>query len=125
MFKGLSNLGELFKQARQVSGRMQQLNDLLKDRRATGAAGGGMVEVDINGLLEVLQCRISPQLFADGDRELLEDLVAAAANQALGRAKELQMEAMKELTGGLDLSGIQETVGKLLGGGKPDQESTA
>jgi len=35
------------------------------------------------------------------------------------------MEAMKELTGGLDLSGIQETVGKLLGGGKPDQESTA
>ena len=38
-------------------------------------AGGGMVEIEINGLLEVLHCRIDPQLFAQGDRELLEDLV--------------------------------------------------
>ena len=52
-----------------------------------------MVEIEINGLLEVLRCRIDPQLIAQGDRELIEDLVAAAVNQAVAKGKQLHAEA--------------------------------
>ena len=65
----------------------------MKNRRATGTAGGGMVEIEVNGLLEVLRCRIDPQLFAQGDRELVEDLVVAAMNQAVAKGKQLHAEA--------------------------------
>ena len=85
MFKGLANLGSLLKQAQQIGGQMDKLAEELKNRRATGTAGGGMVEVEVNGLLEVLRCRIDPQLVAQGDRELIEDLVVAAVNQAIGQ----------------------------------------
>jgi len=113
MFKGLSNLGSLIKQAQQIGGQMQNLTEQLKDRRATGTAGGGMVEIEVNGLLEVLRCRIDPQLVTQGDRELIEDLVAAAMNQAVGKGKQLHAEAMKEMTGGLELPGLQEALAKV------------
>jgi nucleoid-associated protein EbfC len=116
MFKGLSGLGNLLKQAQQLGGRMQQLNDDLKNRRATGNAGGAMVEVEVNGLLEVLHTRINPQLIQEGDRELIEDLVTAAVNQAILKAKQLHADAMKELTGGLELPGLDEALAKLGGG---------
>jgi DNA-binding YbaB/EbfC family protein len=113
MFKGLANLGTLIKQAQQLGGQIHQLSEELKTRRAQGTAGGGMVEVEVNGLLEVLRCRIDQQLIAQGDRELIEDLVAAAVNQAIAKGKQLHTEAMKELTGGLNLPGVQEALAKL------------
>ena len=61
MFKGLTGLGSLLKQAQEISGRMKGLNEQLRARRATGSAGGGMVEVEVNGLLEVLGCHIDQQ----------------------------------------------------------------
>ena len=87
MFKGLANLGALLKQAQQLGGQMGQLTEEMKKRRVTGTAGGGMVEIEVNGLMEVLRCRIDPQLFAQNDRELIEDLVVAAVNQAIGKGK--------------------------------------
>ena len=72
MFKGLTGLGSLLKQAQEISGRMKGLNEQLRARRATGSAGGGMVEVEVNGLLEVLGCHIDQQLFEQGDREMVE-----------------------------------------------------
>jgi DNA-binding YbaB/EbfC family protein len=113
MFKGLSNLGALLKQAQQIGGQMQQLSEKLKDRRAVGTAGGGMVEIEVNGLLEVLHCRIDQQLITQADRELLEDLIAAAVNQAVARGRQLHADAMKELTGGIELPGLQEAIAKL------------
>ena len=113
MFKGLSNLASLLKQAQQLGGQMQNLREELKDRRATGTAGGGMVEIEVNGLLEVLRCRIDEQLIAQGDRELIEDLIAAAVNQAMSKGKQLHAEAMKDLTGGLELPGLQEALEKV------------
>jgi hypothetical protein len=117
MFKGLSNLGALLKQAHQFSGQMDKLSAELKARRATGTAGGGMVEVEINGLLEVVHCRIEPQLFAQGDRELVEDLLVAAFNQAVSKGKQQHAAALKELTGGLQLPGLQDALEKLVGAG--------
>ena len=115
MFKGLSSLGAMLKQAQQFGGQMEKIAEEMKTRRATGTAGGGMVEVEVNGLLEVLRCRIDPQLFAQGDREMLEDLVAAAMNQAVSKGKQLHAAALKDLTGGLQLPGLQEALEKLTG----------
>lgn len=125
MFKGLSNLGSLIKQAQQIGGQMQNLGEQLKELRATGTAGGGMVEIEVNGLLEVLQCRIDEQLISQGDRELIEDLVAAAMNQAVSKGKQLHADAMKEVTGGLELPGLQEALAKMTGPEpEPPDEST-
>lgn len=117
MFGGLGNLGSLLKQAKQIEGRLAGISDELRAKRAIGVGGGGLVELEVNGLEEVLRCRIEPGLFAQGDRELIEDLLCAAANQAIGKAKQLHAEAMKNLAGGMNLPGLDDTLNKLAGGG--------
>lgn len=119
MFEGLSNLAALWKNARQISGRLQALNDELRQKRVTGAAGGGMVEIECNGLLEVLRCRIDPQLIAQGDHELIEDLVASAVNQAVQKAKQIHAEAITALTGGVELPGLREAIARFTGESPP------
>ena len=116
MFKGLGNLANLagmLKQAQQMGSRMQELNESLRGRRAEGTAGAGMVVVEVNGLGEVLSCRINPSVAAD--RELIEDLIPAAVNAALARAKPLHAEAMKDLAAGMDLPGLDEMLAKMTG----------
>src|SRR5438876_10987544 len=93
----------LMKQAQSIGGRLKSLNDQLKSKRATGSAGGGLVEFEVNGLGEVLRCRIDPSLMVKGDREMLEDLVAAAANEAAAKARAPNMEATQCLAGGIEL----------------------
>ncbi len=115
MFKGLANLGALLRHARQIGGRMQQMSEELKRRRVLGSAGGGMVEIEINGVFEVLRCRIDEQLAAQGDRELIEDLVAAAINQAVAKARTLHAEVFRELSGDVELPGLQDIFAKLAG----------
>jgi hypothetical protein len=123
MFKGLANLGTLLKQAQQIGAQMEQLTEGMKNRRVTGTAGGGMVEIEINGLMEVLRCRIDPQLFAQNDRELLEDLVVAAVNQAIVKGKQLHADAVRGLTGGLALPGLDEALAKLTGDVPVDEDA--
>ncbi len=117
MFKELAGLGSLMKQAQEIGGRMQGLNEQMRHLRATGSAGGGMVEIEVNGLMEVLSCRIDEALMAQGDRELLEDLIVTAVNQATAKGKELHAEAMKEITGSLNVPGLDDALGKFLGKG--------
>lgn len=116
MFKNLAGLGSLLRNAQQLGGQLKNLSEEMKHRRATGTAGGGMVEVEINGLIEVLRCTIDEQLIAQQDKELLEDLVAAAVNQAVLKGKQLHSEAMKELTGGIELPGLNEAIARFTGG---------
>ena len=116
MFKGISNLAALLKQASQISSHMGQITEAMKNHRVVGSSGGGMVEIEVNGLMEVLRCHIDPQLMAQGDRELLEDLVTAAVNQAIAKGKQMHAETMKELTGGIPLpSSLQEALEKFTG----------
>ncbi|MEX0865903.1 MAG: YbaB/EbfC family nucleoid-associated protein [Pirellulales bacterium] len=117
MLKGLANLGSLMKQAQEMSSKMQELNAQLKTKRATGSAAGGMVEVEVNGLGEVLKVTIEPSLIEKQDRELIEDLIPAAVNAAVVKAKQIHAEMMQELTGGMDLPGLSEAMGKLGGDG--------
>lgn len=116
MFKELGNIGALLKQAREIGGQMGQLSEEMKKRRVTGSAGGGMVEIEVNGLMEVLRCRIDPQLMGQNDRELLEDMVAAAVNQAITKGKQMHADAVRDLTGGLPLPGaFQDALAKFAG----------
>ncbi len=118
---GLGGLGSLLKQAQEMGGRMQGLTDELKTRRVTGSSGGGMVEIEVNGLVEVLRCTIDEQLIAQGDRELIEDMVVAAVNQAVQKAKQQHADAMKSLTGGMEIPGLSNALGNFLGN-KPEEK---
>jgi DNA-binding YbaB/EbfC family protein len=120
VFKGLGNLaniGALLKQAQEFGGKMQALQEELKGKRATGSAGGGLVEVDVNGLGEALAVRIDPTLIEKSDREMIEDLLPVAFNAAQQKAKGLHAEAMQSLTGGIPLPGLQDALSQLTGGG--------
>ncbi len=121
MFKGLANLGSLLKQAHQISGRMKEVNEELRTRRATGSAGGGMVEVEVNGLLEGLRCRIDQQLVEQGDREMIEDLVTTAVNQAISKGRQLHVEAMKSVADGLNVPGLDAALENVLDENPPDE----
>ena len=124
MFKGIGNLanvGALLKQAQEFGSKMQALQEELKTKRATGSAGGGLVEVEVNGLGEALAVRIDPTLVDKGDREMIEDLLPAAFNAAQRKAKQLHTEAMQSLTGGIPLPGLQDALSQLTGdGSRPD-----
>jgi DNA-binding YbaB/EbfC family protein len=116
MFKGLgdlANLGAMLKQAQEMGNKMQEAQQQLKTKRVTGTAGAGLVEAEVNGASEVLSVRVDPDLFAKGDREMIEDLIPAAVNQALDKARELHAEAMREMTQGMNLPGLGEALAQL------------
>lgn len=118
MFKGLGNLGNianLMQQAQSMGGRMEEINNKLKGERVQGAAGGGMVEVEVNGLGEVLKLTIEPSLIEKGEAGMIEDLVPAAINQAQAKAKQLHADSMKTLTEGLNLPGLGDAISKFTG----------
>jgi nucleoid-associated protein EbfC len=118
MFKGLGNLaniGAIMKSAQEMGTRMQALNEELKSRRATGAAGGGLVEVEVNGIGEVLAVRIDPTLVEKQDREMIEDLLPAAFNSAVQKANQLRAEAMQSITGGMQLPGLDDALSQFTG----------
>lgn len=124
MFKGIGGLGSLLKQASQISSKMEGLNEELRTRHATGSAGGGMVEVEVNGLVEVLRCRIDPALLAQGDAEMLEDLLVGAMNQAVLKAKQIHAESLKSMTGGMQLPGLDDAMGRFFGGSPEPETAT-
>lgn len=109
----MANVGSLLKQAQEMGGRMQALQNELRGKRATGSAGGGLVEVEVNGLADVLAVRIDPSLIEKGEREMIEDLLPAAFRAAQQKAREMHAEAMQSLAGGANMPGLQEALAKL------------
>ena len=112
---GLANLGSIMKQAQQMGGKLQEVNAQLKTQRTTGSAGGGLVEVETNGLGEVLAVRIDPSLIEKADVEMIEDLLPAAFNAAQAKAKQMHAEAMQTITAGIDLPGLSEAMEQFTG----------
>lgn len=121
MFKGLGQFASLMKQAQQLQGRMKEMQEGLRRLKVEGSAGGGMVSIEVNGQQQVLSCRIDKSLFDTHDREMLEDLVVAAVNQALERVKQATADEMAKLTGGMDMPGLNDALADLglgtVGGG--------
>ena len=79
-----------------------------------------MVEVEVNGLGEVLRVAIEPSLVANNEREMIEDLLPAAVNAAIAKSKEFHAEAMKAMTEGIELPGLDEALAQM-GGAKPKE----
>ena len=93
---------DVMKNAQKIQEQMGAFQEKLGAIMITGSAGGGMTEIDMNGRMEILAVRIAPQVFADGDREMLEDLVMAAFNNALEKAREVvNREVGSMIPGGL------------------------
>ncbi len=120
MFKELGSLASLMKNASALTGKMQEMRDKLGERRVTGSAGGGMVSVEMNGHSQVMACRIDPAVFQTGDREMLEDLIVSATNQALEKVKQVAAEEMGQVTEGLNLPGLTDALSKMGMGGTPN-----
>ena len=110
MFQNLGNLTSLLRQAQQAGSQMEEIQQRLKSERVTGAAGAGMIEIEANGLGEVLKVKIDPALIEKGEAEMIEDLLPAAINQVQVKAKQLHMDAVKSLTNGINIPGLNEAL---------------
>lgn len=91
MFKLLGNLGNLAKMQQEVQSITEELAELTFE----GKAGAGLVAVTVNGSQQLVSCSIEPKLIEDNDRELIEELVVAAANDAINRSKKESAEQLQ------------------------------
>jgi hypothetical protein len=97
------NMQQIMKQAQ----KMQE--QLLKQKESTvveATAGGGMVSVKMNGNNQLLSIQVDPEVFAGGDREMLQDLIVAAVNEAARKVEETLSAQMGNLTGGMKIPGL-------------------
>jgi len=95
-------LGEMMKKAQEMQENLQKAQAEMANREITGESGGGMVTVVMRGTHEVSRVNIDPSLVEE-DVEMLEDLVAAAINDAVHKIEKTNREAMQEMTAGLNL----------------------
>ena len=104
MFKGIGQLaGLLHESAASIREEMEKLRQRLGQITAEGDAGGGMVKVRVNGRMEYLAFTLSDEALQLNDREMLEDLMQAAVNQALDRVRQQVAEETSKMTAGLGL----------------------
>ncbi len=93
----------MLKQIQQMQAKMTRIQEELGEKTVVGSAGGGMVEVTVTGQQKVLGVRVKPEVVDPADVEMLQDLVLAACNDALDKARELASREMSALTAGLGL----------------------
>jgi nucleoid-associated protein EbfC len=99
----MKNLGQMLKQAQEMQSRMAELQARLAEVEMTGAAGGGLVQVTMNGKGEMKKVKIDKSLIVPDEAEVLEDLILAASNDAKQRVEAHVATEMQKLTGGLQL----------------------
>jgi nucleoid-associated protein EbfC len=111
MFKQLGQLAGLLQQLPKIREEMERLQEKLVKIVAEGDAGAGMVKVRANGKLEILSCIVSDELLKLQDKEMLEDLVRAATNQALDRARQQAAEETSNVASAFGLPGDMKLPG--------------
>lgn len=99
----MKNLGQMMKQAQQMQSRMTEMQEEMEAHEVEGVSGGGLVVVRVNGKFDVRGVTIEPSIIDPSDPEMLEDLVAAAINDAKTKIDTFKQEKMTEMTGGLPL----------------------
>lgn len=99
----MKNFGNMMKQAQRMKAEMEKIQAEAAAKRVEGTAGGGMVTVVCNGQGEVVAVKIDPEVASPDELEMLQDLVMAAANEAIRRSRELMSQEMGRLTGGMGL----------------------
>jgi hypothetical protein len=99
-------MGNLLKQAQKFQSEIAKLQEELGDRTVEASSGGGMVSVVVNGRQEILSINIDPEVINPDDPDMLKDLILAAVNDGLSRAKNMVNEEMGKLTSGLNIPKI-------------------
>jgi nucleoid-associated protein EbfC len=102
----MKGMGKMMKQAQQLQAKMLKLQEELAEKTVETSAGGGMVRVVANGRQQLVSIQIEKEVVDPDDVEMLQDLVLAAANDALTKAQEMAAEEMNKLTGGLNIPGM-------------------
>lgn len=104
-------IGDLMKQAQKMQQEMGKIQEESKKKTVEASAGGGMVVATANGAMELVSLRIEKDVVNPDDIEMLQDLVAAAVNEALRRAQQMVSEDMGKITGGMNLPGMGNLFG--------------
>lgn len=104
--KGMPNMGQIMKQAQQFQAKMAKMQEEVGDRTVEASAGGGMISVVANGRQEIISVHIDKEVIDPDDAEMLQDLIMAAVNDALSRARDMMNEEMGKLTQGLNIPGM-------------------
>ena len=99
----MKDLMKMMKQAQELQGRMQQMQDELAAVQVEGQSGAGLVKVTLNGKMEARAVKIDPSLLKPEDAEVVEDLILAAFQDAKSKAEAALQQKMQEVTGGLPL----------------------
>ncbi|MFC4348828.1 YbaB/EbfC family nucleoid-associated protein [Kordiimonas lipolytica] len=99
----MKNLSEMLKKAQEMQARMGDMQAELDHVEVEGTAGAGMVKVVLTGKGDMKSVSLDPSIFSSEDKEVVEDLIVAAHNQAKTKVADAAAEKMKDLTGGLDL----------------------
>ena len=97
------NMQQMMKQAQKMQ---EQLQKQMEATVVDATAGGGMVSVKMNGSKQLLGIQIDPEVFAGGDREMLQDLIVAAVNEGVRKADEVMNGQLGGLTSGLKIPGL-------------------
>jgi DNA-binding YbaB/EbfC family protein len=105
-------LGDIMREAQKLQAEMMKMQEEAKKKTVEASAGGGMVTVVASGAGEIISIKIEKDVVNPDDVEMLQDLVMAAANEAIRRAQEMVNSEMSKLTGGLQMPGLG-SLGKL------------
>lgn len=99
-------MDQMLKQAQKLQAEMAKAQEQLAEERVEGVSGGGMVKVTANGRGDILDISIDPEVLVPDDKEILEDLVLAAINEAARKTGELSRERLGKLGGNLGIPGL-------------------
>ena len=102
----MKGFGNIMKEAQKLQAQMEQLQAEVGKKKVDATAGGGMVTVEANGKQELLSIKIDREVINPDDAQMLEDLVLAACNEALRKAREMVQAEMGKLTAGLKIPGL-------------------
>ncbi len=99
-------MGNLLKQAQDMQARMAKIQEELANKTVEGSAGGGMVQVTVNGQFNVTAVKIESSVIKAAEKDMLEDLILAAVNDGVRKARDLVSSEMSKITGGLKIPGL-------------------
>ncbi|MCE9534184.1 MAG: YbaB/EbfC family nucleoid-associated protein [Planctomycetes bacterium] len=107
MFKQMGQIASMMKNLPKMKAAMEELQQKMGQIVAEGNAGGGMVTAKVNGRMEVVSCTLSDEVMKMQDKEMIEDLIVAALNQAIVKVNQLRAEETSKLasTMGMPISG--------------------
>jgi len=97
----MKGFGNLVKEAQKLQAQLEALKEEVAKKKVEASAGGGMVVVEANGNQEILSIKIDREVITPDDPQMLEDLILAAVNEALRKARDLVAGEMSKIAGGL------------------------